>query len=90
VSFGDCSNSAPALRPVGFCQSAQIRTAVLFLCPVCGHSLFEIDIGKQITLSVYPNRAWIPPAALSTAQESDSCSSVSLAAQFFSSLLDTF
>src|SRR5262249_53556620 len=37
---------------------------------------------KTDHLSVYPNRASIPPA-LSTAQESDSRSNVSPAAQFF-------
>src|SRR5262249_6104921 len=43
---------------------------------------------KTVHPSVRPNRASIPPAALSTAQESDSRSNVSLAAGFFSSLLD--
>jgi hypothetical protein len=53
---------------------------------VCGHSLFEIDIGKQITCP-YIRTAHKFLLLLSTAQESDSCSNVSLAAQFFSSLL---
>ena len=42
---------------------------------------------KTYDLSVYPNRAWIPPAALISTGIRFLCSNVSLAAQFFSSLL---
>jgi hypothetical protein len=54
---------------------------------VCGHSLFEIDIGKQITCP-YIRTAHGFLLLLSQQHRNQICAhNVSLAAQFFSSLL---
>ena len=54
---------------------------------VCGHSLFEIDIGKQITCPYIRTAHGFLLLLSQQHRNQNSCSNVSLAPQFFSSLL---